>query len=110
MGARLGGRPLALGLFLLQALGVRLPLLSLASRGLPVRLLARLALEKVQQRARVGRIEAVGVAIEEFAQRARVRVRADARPDGLIGLGLVEIVFRDHRDRQFGDCRPFVAA
>ncbi len=39
-----------------------------------------------------------------------VRIRADAGPDGLVDLRLVEVVFRDHRDRQLGGLPAGVAA
>ncbi len=67
---------------------------------MPIRLFARLSVQEIEQGAGVGGVEAVGIAVEELAQRRRRRVHPDTRPDRLVGLRLVQVVFRHHRDRQ----------
>ena len=54
--------------------------LALPLRGLPIGLLLRSALEKIQTGARVGSVEAVGVAIEKVAQRIPHRPASESEP------------------------------
>ncbi len=106
MRARLACRALAFRLFLLQARRLRFALLEVMGRGVAIGLLARLPFEQVHERARVGSVKTVGIAAEEFLQRRIVGAGTDARPDRLVGLGLVQVIFGNHRDRQFRRLAP----